>query len=64
MWVNLFMALRIMFLDMLELCRLSERRHIPIQVPQPLMQCWVSAPDVTDIALEMLHIHRIESDDY
>ena len=36
--VDLLMTLRIMLLDMLELRRLPEGRHIPIQFPQPLMQ--------------------------
>ena len=63
MRVYLLMALRIMLLDMLKLCRLSKRRHIPIQIPQPLMQSWVSAPDIADIALEVLNVDRVESDD-
>jgi len=35
--INLPMALCIMLLDMLKLSRLSKSRHIPIQMPHPLM---------------------------
>ena len=57
------MALRIMFLDMFELRRFPKRRHIPIQMPQPFMQCRVSGADVADVAFEMLHVDRVEADD-
>lgn len=54
------MALRVMLLDMLKLRRLPKRRNIPIQIPQPLVQCWVPTPDIADIAFEMLYIHRVK----
>ena len=57
------MALGVMALDVLELRRLSERRHIPIQVPHPLVQRRVSRTNVANVALEVLHIHRVEADD-
>ena len=51
-----------MFLDMLKLRRLPKRRHFPIQLPQPLVQGWVPRPDIPNVALEVLHVHRIEPD--
>lgn len=61
--INLLVTLRIMFLDMLKLRRLPKSRDIPIQMSQPFMQCWVSRPDVTDIALEVLDIDGVEAND-
>lgn len=50
-----------MSLNMREFCRLAKRRDIPIQIPQPLMQMRITAPDVPDIGLEMLHVDSIEA---
>ena len=57
------MTLRIMFLNMFELRRFPKRRHIPIQMPQPFMQRWVSGADVADVAFEMLDVDGVEADD-
>ncbi len=57
------MTFRVMLLDVLKLGRLSESRHIPIQVPQPFVQRRVSTSDIPDIAFEMLNINGIEADD-
>lgn len=47
---------------MLKLCRRTKSWHIPIQLPQPPMNGWIPASDVSDITLEVLHIHWIEPD--
>lgn len=46
-------------LDVQEVRRLLERRHVPVQVPHPLVQRRIPAPDVPDVALEVLHVHRL-----
>lgn len=61
-FVDLAMALRIMVLDMLELCRLSERRYVPVQMAHPLVEVWVSRSNVADVAFEMLDVDRVEAD--
>ena len=57
------MALSVMLLDMLELRRLPESGHIPIQFPNPLMQVGIPRPDISDVTLEVLDIHGVETDD-
>jgi len=57
------MTFCIMVFDMFELRRVLERRYVPIQVPQPLMQRRITRSDIADIALEMLHIHGVEAND-
>jgi hypothetical protein len=57
------MALRVMALDVLELGRVMESWNVPIQVPDPLVKCWVSAPNVSQVALKVLDINGIKSDD-
>ncbi len=57
------MALGIMFLDMFKLRRLPKGRHVPVQLPQPLVQRRIPRPDVSDVALEMLHVDGVEADD-
>jgi hypothetical protein len=42
---------------------LFERRHIPIQVPQPSMQRRIPGADISNIAFEVLHVYRIEPND-
>ena len=32
-------------------------------MPQPLVDCWIATSYIADIALEMLHINRVESND-
>ena len=63
MRVNLLMALRVVFLDMFELCCLSKSRDVPIQMPQPFVQSGIAGADVADVAFEMLHVHGVEADD-
>ena len=62
MRIDLLMTLRIMLLDMLELRRRPKRLDIPVQIPQPLVNSRIPAPDVADVTFKVLHIHRIEPD--
>ena len=57
------MTLRIMPLDMLELRRLPEGLHIPIQIPHPLVNRRIPRSNIADVALEVLHVHGIKADD-
>ena len=57
------MTLSIMLLDMLKLRRLPKSRHVPIQFPQPLMQRRIPRANISDVAFEMLDVHRIKADD-
>ena len=50
-----------MLFDVFKLGRCSKRRHVPIQVPQPLMQGRVAASDITDVAFEVLNVNRVEA---
>ena len=61
--INLLMALRIMELNMLELSRLPEGRHVPVQPAHPAMNSGIPGANIPDITLEMLDIHRVEADD-
>jgi len=63
MRINLPMTLGIMLLDMLKLRRVPKCRHVPIQVPQPLVQIGVPAADIADVAFEMLDVDWVEADD-
>jgi hypothetical protein len=58
--VNLRVALRIMPLNMRELRRLSERRNLPVEVAEPLVEVWVVGTDCFDVGLEVLHINDIK----
>ena len=51
----------IVLLDMFKLRRRPKRLNIPIQLPQPLVQRRKPAPNILDIAFEMLHVHHIKS---
>ena len=57
----MLVALCVVILDMLELSSLFERRHVPVQLSQPLMQSRITGSDITDVALEMLHIDWVEA---
>lgn len=57
------MTLRIMLLDMLKLRRTAKGLFVPIQPPQPGMQCRIPGADIPDIALEMLLVHGVEAHD-
>ena len=48
---------------MLKLSCFLERGYVPVQLSQPLMQCRITRSDITNIALEMLHINWIEAND-
>lgn len=52
-----------MVLDVLKLCRSPKCRHVPVQIPHPLVQIRISRPDVANVALEVLHVNRVEADD-
>lgn len=57
------MTLRIMLLNMFKVRRLPKRRVIPIKTPHPAMNGREPAPDITEVALEVLHVDRVEADD-
>ena len=63
MRINLLMAFRVMLLDMFKLGRLAKRRHIPIQIPEPVMQRRIARADISDVTLEMLDVDRVEAYD-
>lgn len=50
-------------LDVLKLGRVAKGGIVPVQLPEPLVQRWVSGPDVAQVALEVLHVHDVEADD-
>ena len=56
------MTLCIVLLDMLEIGCLREPLHIPIQVFEVVVQKRVVVSDGAEIALEMLHVDRVEPD--
>ena len=57
------MAPRIVPLDVLKLRRVSKRWDVPVEVPQPSVNVRVARADVTNVALEMLNVHRIKAND-
>lgn len=61
--INLLMTLRIMFLDVLEIRRLTERRQIPIEATYPAMNGGEPRADITQITFEMLDVDRVEAND-
>lgn len=60
--VDLGVALCVVPLDVLELGRVLEGRHVPVQVAHPLVDEGVPGADVADVALEVLHVDGIKSD--
>lgn len=60
--IDLPMTFSIMLFDMLKLRRLSKRRYVPVQRPDPLVKRRITGPDIPQICLEMLDIHSIEAD--
>ena len=52
-----------MALNMLELCGAPESRFVPVQLPHPAVQMRIATPNIADVALEMLHVDRVETDD-
>ena len=63
MGINLLVTLCVMIFDMLKLRRVFESRNVPVQLPQPLMQRRIARSDITNVALEMLHIDGVEAND-
>lgn len=59
--VDLGVAPRVMPLDVIKLRRLLKRGMVPVQVAHPLVQARVAAADVANVALEVLHVHRVEA---
>lgn len=57
------MALGVVLLDVLKLCRLFECRMVPVEVSQPLVQVRIPASNITNVALEVLHVNRVKTDD-
>ena len=56
------MALRIVLPNVLELRRLPERRHVPVQAAQPRVDGGIARADVAQVGLEVLHVDRVEAD--
>ncbi len=56
------MTLCIMILNMSKLGRLSERRDIPIQISQPLMEVWIVGANGAEVGLEVLNVYDVEAD--
>ena len=52
-----------MLLDVLKMRRCPERRHVPIEMPQPFVQSRISRSNVADIAFEMLDVDGVEADE-
>ena len=61
--VDLLVTLRVVVFDVFELCRLMESRHVPIEVPEPSMDVGIATTDISNVAFEVLDIHRVEADD-
>jgi hypothetical protein len=59
--IDLPVALRIVLLDVIKLCRILERRVVPVQVPHPLVKIGVATPNVTNVALEVLYVDGVEA---
>ncbi len=48
---------------MSELRRPSKSLVLPVTVPQPIVQSRVPAPNIPEVALEVLHVDGVEADD-
>lgn len=57
------MASCVVPLDVLKLCGLLEGRVVPVQVAHPAVQRRVTGSNVADVALKVLHVDGIETDD-
>lgn len=57
----MYTYLSIMLFDVLKVGRILERRNIPVQMLQPLVDIRVIISDSTNIALKMLNINRIKA---
>lgn len=63
MRINLMVTTRVVVLDMCELSRILESWHVPVKIPDPFVQSRIAASNITNVALEVLHINRVEPDD-
>ena len=61
MRVDLRVASSIVILNVRKLRRVLERGDIPIEIPDPAMDCGISASDVADVAFEVLDIYGVEA---
>lgn len=61
MGTYLSMTLSVMIFDMRPLGRLPERRNIPVQIPQPLMDIRIPRSYIPDVRLEVLDVDDIKS---
>lgn len=57
------MAASVVPLDVLKLRRLGKRRLVPVQVAHPLVNGRVARANVANVALEVLHVDGIETDE-
>lgn len=62
MWVDSWMRLCIMILDMFKVSFLLESWNLPIQELQPLVNVRVIVTNHSNVTLEMLYVNRVESD--
>lgn len=60
--IDLCVTLGVMVLDVQEVCRVLEGCIIPVQIPHPLVDCRISGTNIADVALEVLDVDRIETD--
>jgi hypothetical protein len=56
------MALRVVVLDMLKLRCVVESWNVPVQFPEPTMDSRITATDIPEVGLEVLHIADVEAD--
>lgn len=61
--IDLLVALRVMLLDVFELCRVLEGWHVPVQLTKPLMKSRIPGTDVAQVRLEVLHVHSVKAND-
>ena len=52
-----------MCLNLIEIRSLVERGDIPVQIPKPSMDCWVSGANVANITFEEWYVDRVETSD-
>lgn len=56
------MTLRVMSLDMRKLGRLAKSWVVPVTMPHPFVNRWISRPNVPDVGLEVLDVDCVETD--
>jgi len=62
LWVDISMTLAVVLLDMLEVGRVLELRMVPVHALEPIVQGWILASDHAEIALEVLDVDCVETD--